>query len=72
MILRVEMRVKRTDAEVWMSHKMLPEDLMSMNKRKQEVNEESLVHKLPEDLWKDIKLNGQYNRQPNCQIVHVK
>ncbi|KAF5768650.1 hypothetical protein HanXRQr2_Chr14g0638871 [Helianthus annuus] len=27
MTLRVEMRVKRRDAEVWMSHKMLPEDL---------------------------------------------
>ncbi|KAK3037310.1 hypothetical protein RJ639_032072 [Escallonia herrerae] len=58
-----EMRVKRRDAERWMSHRMLPENLRERIRgyeqyRWQEtrgVEEESLVRNLPKDLRRDIK-----------------
>ncbi|KAK6142710.1 hypothetical protein DH2020_023058 [Rehmannia glutinosa] len=62
--LRVEeMRVKRRDAEQWMSHRMLPEDLRTRIRRYEQykwqenrgVEEDSLIHNLPKDLRRDIK-----------------
>ncbi|KAI3756879.1 hypothetical protein L1987_56703 [Smallanthus sonchifolius] len=64
MTVRVEeMRVKRRDAELWMSHRMLPEDLKERVRRYEQykwqenrgVDEESLIHNLPKDLRRDIK-----------------
>lgn len=57
------MRVKRRDAEQWMSHRMLPENLRERIRcydqyKWQEtrgVDEETLVRNLPKDLRKDIK-----------------
>ncbi|KAK9910203.1 hypothetical protein M0R45_034174 [Rubus argutus] len=58
-----EMRVKRRDAEQWMSHRMLPEKLKERIRRYDQykwqetrgVEEENLIHNLPKDLRKDIK-----------------
>nr|GMC66960.1 cyclic nucleotide-gated ion channel 1 [Ipomoea batatas] len=58
-----EMRVKRRDAEQWMAHRLLPEDLRERIRgyeqyRWQEtrgVDEENLIHNLPKDLRRDIK-----------------
>ncbi|KAF8026978.1 hypothetical protein BT93_E0027 [Corymbia citriodora subsp. variegata] len=58
-----EMRVKRRDAERWMSHRMLPEDLKDRIRRYEQykwqetrgVEEESLIRNLPRDLRRDIK-----------------
>ncbi|GLT46660.1 hypothetical protein SLA2020_204030 [Shorea laevis] len=58
-----EMRVKRTDAEQWMKHRMLPENLRERIRRYQQykwqqtrgVEEESLINCLPRDLRRDIK-----------------
>lgn len=57
------MRVKRRDAEQWMSHRMLPEKLKERIRRYDQykwqetrgVEEETLVRNLPKDLRKDIK-----------------
>ncbi|KAH9619545.1 hypothetical protein KSS87_021313 [Heliosperma pusillum] len=62
--LRVEeMRVRRRDAEQWMSHRLLPEDLRERIRRYEQykwqetrgVDEEFVVHNLPKDLRRDIK-----------------
>ncbi|KAL2556192.1 Cyclic nucleotide-gated ion channel 1 [Forsythia ovata] len=58
-----EMRVKRRDAEQWMSHRLLPESLRERIRRYEQykwqetrgVDEENLVHSLPKDLRRDIK-----------------
>ncbi|KAI3701317.1 hypothetical protein L2E82_45971 [Cichorium intybus] len=58
-----EMRVKRRDAELWMSHRMLPDELKYRVRRYEQykwqenrgVDEESLIHNLPKDLRRDIK-----------------
>lgn len=58
-----EMRVKRRDAEQWMSHRMLPEGLKDRIRRYEQykwqetrgVEEESLIRNLPKDLRRDIK-----------------
>ncbi|KAF8028997.1 hypothetical protein BT93_E1619 [Corymbia citriodora subsp. variegata] len=58
-----EMRVKRRDAERWMSHRMLPEGLKDRIRRYEQykwqetrgVEEESLIRNLPRDLRRDIK-----------------
>ncbi|KAE8722117.1 putative cyclic nucleotide-gated ion channel 10 [Hibiscus syriacus] len=58
-----EMRVKRQDAEQWMSHRMLPENLRERIRRyeqykwqeKRGVEEETLIANLPRDLRRDIK-----------------
>ncbi|XP_062154991.1 cyclic nucleotide-gated ion channel 1-like [Alnus glutinosa] len=58
-----EMRVKRTDAEQWMSHRMLPKNLRDRIRRYEQykwqenrgVEEENLVRNLPKDLRRDIK-----------------
>ncbi|CAA0831368.1 Cyclic nucleotide-gated ion channel 1 [Striga hermonthica] len=58
-----EMRVKRRDAEQWMSHRMLPEDLRARIRRYEQykwqqnrgVDEYSLIRNLPKDLRRDIK-----------------
>ncbi|KAF3968931.1 hypothetical protein CMV_007234 [Castanea mollissima] len=58
-----EMRVRRTDAERWMSHRMLPENLRERIRRYEHykwqetrgVEEENLVRNLPKDLRRDIK-----------------
>ncbi|KAK7861416.1 putative cyclic nucleotide-gated ion channel 13 [Quercus suber] len=57
-----EMRVKRNDAEQWMSHRMLPEELRARVRRYQQykwqltrgVEEENLLQSLPKDLGRDI------------------
>ena len=56
------MREKRNDAEQWMSHRMLPEDLRARVRRYQQykwqltrgVEEENLLQSLPKDLKRDI------------------
>ncbi|KAM7476522.1 hypothetical protein LguiB_023765 [Lonicera macranthoides] len=58
-----EMRVKRRDAEQWMAHRMLPENLRERLRRYEQyrwqqtrgVEEESLLRNLPKDLRRDIK-----------------
>ncbi|XP_010506646.1 PREDICTED: probable cyclic nucleotide-gated ion channel 3 [Camelina sativa] len=58
-----EMRVKRRDAEQWMSHRMLPDDLKKRIRKYEQykwqetkgVEEEALLSSLPKDLRKDIK-----------------
>ncbi|CAA2955866.1 cyclic nucleotide-gated ion channel 1-like [Olea europaea subsp. europaea] len=58
-----EMRVKRRDAEQWMSHRLLPENLRERIRRYEQykwqetrgVDEENLIHNLPKDLKRDIK-----------------
>lgn len=57
-----EMRVKRMDAEQWMSHRMLPDHLRDRIRRYEQyrwqetrgVDEESLISNLPKDLRRDI------------------
>ena len=54
-----EMRVKRNDAEQWMSHRMLPEELRARVRRYQQykwqltrgVEEENLLQSLPKDIF---------------------
>ncbi|XP_047337772.1 cyclic nucleotide-gated ion channel 1-like [Impatiens glandulifera] len=62
--LRVEeMRVKRQDAEQWMSHRMLPEEVRQRIRRYEQykwqetrgVEENSLIRNLPKDIRRDIK-----------------
>ncbi|KAL7125702.1 hypothetical protein ABFS83_14G134200 [Erythranthe nasuta] len=64
MTVRVEeMRVMRTDAEQWMAHRMLPEELRGRIRRYEQykwqenrgVDEDSLIRNLPKDLRRDIK-----------------
>lgn len=58
-----EMRVKRRDAEQWMSHRMLPENIRERIRRYEQykwqetkgVEEETLIRCLPRDLRRDIK-----------------
>lgn len=57
------MRVKRRDAEQWMSHRLLPENLRERIRRYEQykwqetrgVDEENLICNLPKDLRRDIK-----------------
>jgi len=57
------MRVKRRDAEQWMSHRLLPESLRERIRRYEQyrwqetrgVDEESLLSNLPKDIRRDIK-----------------
>ncbi|KAL2558721.1 Cyclic nucleotide-gated ion channel 1 [Forsythia ovata] len=58
-----EMRVKRRDAEQWMSHRLLPDSLRKRIRRYEQykwqetrgVDEENLICNLPKDLRRDIK-----------------
>ncbi|KAL3653611.1 Cyclic nucleotide-gated ion channel 1 [Castilleja foliolosa] len=58
-----EMRVKKRDAEQWMSHRLLPDSLRERIRRYEQykwqetrgVDEENLIHNLPKDLRRDIK-----------------
>lgn len=58
-----EMRVKRRDAEQWMSHRMLPENLRERIRRYEQykwqetrgVEEQSLISNLPKDIRRDLK-----------------
>ncbi|KAK6919992.1 Ion transport domain [Dillenia turbinata] len=58
-----EMRIKRRDAERWMSHRLLPEDLRERIRRYEQykwqetrgVEEEPLIRSLPKDLRRDIR-----------------
>ncbi|KAF4399125.1 hypothetical protein CsatB_002639 [Cannabis sativa] len=58
-----EMRVKRRDAEQWMSHRLLPDTLRERIRRYEQykwqetrgVDEENLICNLPKDLRRDIK-----------------
>lgn len=55
--------MKRRDAEQWMSHRLLPENLRERIRRYEQykwqetrgVEEENLIHNLPKDLRRDIK-----------------
>lgn len=57
------MRVKRQDAEQWMSHRLLPDILRERIRRHEQyrwqetrgVDEQQLVMNLPKDLRRDIK-----------------
>ncbi|KAL8160049.1 hypothetical protein V2J09_001586 [Rumex salicifolius] len=58
-----EMRVRKRDAERWMSHRLLPENLRDRIRRFEQykwqetrgVDEESLIRNLPKDLKRDVK-----------------
>nr|CAD1843292.1 unnamed protein product [Ananas comosus var. bracteatus] len=58
-----EMRIKRRDAEQWMSHRLLPESIKERIRRHEQyrwqetrgVDEEHLLLNLPKDLRRDIK-----------------
>ncbi|KAJ4728130.1 Cyclic nucleotide-gated ion channel 1 [Melia azedarach] len=64
-----EMRVKRRDAERWMAHRMLPENLRDRIRRYEQykwqetrgVEEEALIGNLPKDLRRDIKRHLCWN-----------
>ena len=55
--------MKRQDAEQWMSHRMLPENLKERIRKYEQyqwqenkgVEEEALIRNLPKDLRRDIK-----------------
>ena len=55
--------MKRQDAEQWMSHRMLPENLRERIRKYEQyqwqenrgVEEEALIRNLPKDLRRDIK-----------------
>lgn len=55
--------MKRRDAEQWMSHRLLPENLRERIRHYEQyrwqetrgVDEENLIHNLPKDLRRDIK-----------------
>lgn len=57
------MRVRKTDAEQWMSQRMLPNNLRERVRRYEQykwletrgVEEEDLIRNLPKDLRRDIK-----------------
>ena len=57
-----QVRVERTSAEWWMTHRMLPEELRDRVRRYQQykwqltrgVDEENLLQRLPNDLRRDI------------------
>lgn len=57
------MRVRRQDAEQWMSHRLLPEDLRERIRRYEQykwqetrgVEEETLLRNLPKDIRRDVK-----------------
>lgn len=57
------MRIRRRDAEQWMSHRSLPEDMRERIRRYEQYNwqetrgvdEESVIRNLPRDLRRDIK-----------------
>uniref|UniRef100_A0A7N0UFG1 Cyclic nucleotide-binding domain-containing protein n=1 Tax=Kalanchoe fedtschenkoi TaxID=63787 RepID=A0A7N0UFG1_KALFE len=58
-----EMRVQRQDAERWMSHRMLPENLRDRIRRYEQykwqetrgVEEDTLIRSLPKDIRRDVK-----------------
>ncbi|KAL5568329.1 hypothetical protein UlMin_024904 [Ulmus minor] len=58
-----EMRVKRRDAEQWMSHRLLPDNIRERIRRYEQykwqetrgVDEDNLIRNLPKDLRRDIK-----------------
>ncbi|XP_057520056.1 putative cyclic nucleotide-gated ion channel 8 isoform X2 [Amaranthus tricolor] len=58
-----EMRIKRRDAEQWMHHRLLPQELRERVRRYNQykwletrgVDEENIVQSLPKDLRRDIK-----------------
>lgn len=64
-----EMRVKRRDAERWMSHRLLPDHLRDRIRRYEQykwqetrgVEEEALICNLPKDLRRDIKRHLCYD-----------
>ncbi|CAD5179024.1 unnamed protein product [Musa acuminata subsp. malaccensis] len=75
-----EMRVKRQDAEQWMSHRMLPENLRERIRRHEQyqwqetrgVDEEHLLQNLPKDLRRDIKRHlclGLLRRVPMFELM---
>lgn len=57
------MRVRRRDAEQWMTHRMLPPNLKERIKRYEQykwqetrgADEDNLIRNLPKDLRRDIK-----------------
>jgi cyclic nucleotide gated channel, plant len=57
------MRIKRSDSEQWMRHRLLPHDLKQRVRRYDQykwletrgVDEENIVQSLPKDLRRDIK-----------------
>ncbi|GKA42591.1 cyclic nucleotide-gated ion channel 1 [Tanacetum coccineum] len=61
------MRVKRRDAEQWMSHRLLPDPLKERIRRYEQykwqetrgVDEDSLIRNLPKDLRRDIKRHSR-------------
>ncbi|XP_010668155.2 cyclic nucleotide-gated ion channel 1 isoform X1 [Beta vulgaris subsp. vulgaris] len=58
-----QMRIRSQDAEQWMSHRLLPEDMKKRIRRYEQYNwqetrgvdEESVIRNLPRDLRRDIK-----------------
>ncbi|KAJ4842858.1 hypothetical protein Tsubulata_031870, partial [Turnera subulata] len=64
-----EMRVKRRDAEQWMSHRMLPDDLKKRVRRYEQyrwqetrgVEERVIIRNLPKDLRRDINHHLSFN-----------
>ncbi|KAI3693450.1 hypothetical protein L6452_33285 [Arctium lappa] len=62
-VVEEEMRVKRRDAELWMSRRLLPEELKERIRCYEQykwqenrgVDEQSLIQNLPKDLRRDIK-----------------
>jgi cyclic nucleotide gated channel, plant len=72
------MRVKMRDAERWMSHRMLPDNLKQRIRRYEQykwqenrgVEEETLIHNLPKDLRRDIKRHLCLALVKKVSIIH--
>jgi len=72
------MRIKRRDAELWMSHRMLPDFLKQRIRRYEQykwqenrgVEEETLIRNLPKDLRRDIKRHLCLDLLKKVCIIH--
>lgn len=72
-----EMRIKRRDSELWMHHRVLPQELRDKVRRYDQykwmetrgVDEESLVQSLPKDLRRDIKRHLCINLVKHVSIL---
>lgn len=75
------MRVRRRDAEQWMSHRMLPDNLRARIRRHEQykwqetrgVEEDLLIHNLPRDLRRDLKRHLCWSLVKRVSIYnHIK
>lgn len=74
-----EMRVRRRDAEQWMSHRMLPDILKERIRRHEQykwqetrgVEEDLLLQDLPRDLRRDLKRHLCWSFLKKVSTYHI-